>query len=114
MCVLCYSVPSCKFNLHSFRVRAPTTAVQVILPADGPLQPPGLFKNLRGSEELEETEPRVPIFRVTYCLSDRVLLIWLLKSEPPISTSEDSADEREQEIDRGDHRSPVDFVAMYT
>jgi hypothetical protein len=35
----------------------------------------GLFKNLRGSEELEETVPRAPIFRVAYCLSDRVLLI---------------------------------------
>jgi hypothetical protein len=45
-----------------------------------------LFKNLRGGEELEETEPRAPIFCVAqYCLSDRVLL-------PPISTSEESAD----------------------
>jgi len=41
-----------------------------------------LFKNLRGGEELEETEPRAPIFRVVYCLSDRVLLIQLLRSEP--------------------------------
>jgi SWI/SNF-related matrix-associated actin-dependent regulator of chromatin subfamily A3 len=41
-----------------------------------------LFKNLRGGEELEETEPRAPIFRVVYHLSDRVLLIQLLKSEP--------------------------------
>jgi hypothetical protein len=41
-----------------------------------------LFKNLRGGEELEETEPRASIFRVVHCLSDSVLLIQLLISEP--------------------------------
>ncbi len=41
-----------------------------------------LFKNLRGGEELEETEPRTHVFRVVYCLSDRGLLIQLLKSKP--------------------------------
>jgi hypothetical protein len=41
-----------------------------------------LFKNLRGGEELEETEPRTSAFHVVYCLSDRVLLIQHLKSEP--------------------------------
>ena len=41
-----------------------------------------LFKNLRGGEELEGTEPHAPIFRVTYYLSDHVLLIQPLKSEP--------------------------------
>ena len=40
-----------------------------------------LFKNLRGGEELEETEPRAHIFPVVYCLSDCDLLIQLLRSE---------------------------------
>jgi hypothetical protein len=51
-----------------------------------------LFKNLRGGEELEEMEPRAPIFRVAYCLSDRAFLEALTFLV-----------EREQEIDRGDY-----------
>ena len=49
------------------------------------------FKNLRGGKELDEMEPRAPIFRVAYCLSDRVFLGALTFLV-----------EREQEIDRGD------------
>lgn len=40
-----------------------------------------LFKNLRGGEELEETEPRAHISRVVYRLSDRARRIQLLKLE---------------------------------
>jgi SWI/SNF-related matrix-associated actin-dependent regulator of chromatin subfamily A3 len=40
-----------------------------------------LFKNLRGGEELEETEPRAYVLLVVDCFSDRALLIQLLKSE---------------------------------
>jgi SWI/SNF-related matrix-associated actin-dependent regulator of chromatin subfamily A3 len=53
-----------------------------------------LFKNLRGGEELEEMEPRAPVFRVAYCFSDRVFLEALAFLV-----------EREQEIDIGDYWS---------
>ena len=55
-----------------------------------------LFKNLRGDEDLEEMEPRAPIFRVAYCLSDRVFLEALTFLV-----------ERGQGIDRGDYWSTL-------
>jgi hypothetical protein len=85
-----------------------------------------LFKNLLGSEELEETERRAPIFRlrVAYwpCFAYSapeigIFLFQELDSRNLPSTSKISLTfllGREQVFDRGDHRSPVDFVAMYT
>ena len=68
-----------------------------------------LFKNLRGGEELEETEPRAPVFRVVYYLSDCPCFAY---SAPEIGTllyphqkkALTFLLEREQEIDRGDDR----------
>ncbi len=72
-----------------------------------------LFKNLRGGEELEETEPRAHIFRTVYCISDHVCLSAYPAPEigtllyPHQKKALTFLLEREQEIDRGDHRSTL-------
>lgn len=69
-----------------------------------------LFKNLRGGEELEETEPRASIFRIP-----SASLTCVAYPAPEIGTllyphqkkALTFLLEREQEIDRGDHRSTL-------